>query len=70
MQEKIKTTVLKESAVAGLWARMRGELIRPGDESYDAARCPAGDCGPGDSFLKTLRQIVNLPEAPRTLSQP
>jgi hypothetical protein len=54
MQEKIKTTVLKESAVAGLWARMRGELIRPGDES----------------FLKTLRQIVDLPEAPGTLSQP
>lgn len=38
MEEKIKTTVLEESVVAGLRARMRGELIQPGDESYDEAR--------------------------------
>ena len=37
MQEK-KTAVIEESVVAGLQARMRGELIQPGDESYDEAR--------------------------------
>ncbi len=37
MQEK-KTTILEESVVAGLRAQMRGELIQPGDESYDEAR--------------------------------
>ena len=38
MQEKIKTTVLEESVVAGLQSRMRGELLQPGDESYDDVR--------------------------------
>jgi hypothetical protein len=28
------------------------------------ARCPACDHEPSDGFLKTLRQIVDLPEAP------
>ena len=37
MQEK-KTAVIEESVVAGLRARIRGELIQPGDESYDEAR--------------------------------
>jgi FAD/FMN-containing dehydrogenase len=37
VQEK-KTAVIEESVVAGLQARMRGELIQPGDESYDEAR--------------------------------
>lgn len=30
------------------------------------ARCPACDYEPSDDFLMTLRQIVNLPEAPET----
>ena len=38
MPEKIKPTVLEESLVPGLRARMRGELIRPGDENYDEYR--------------------------------
>jgi FAD/FMN-containing dehydrogenase len=38
VQEKTKTTVLEESVVAGLQARIRGELIRPGNESYDETR--------------------------------
>jgi FAD/FMN-containing dehydrogenase len=37
VQEK-KTAVIEESVVAGLQARMRGELIQSGDESYDEAR--------------------------------
>jgi FAD/FMN-containing dehydrogenase len=38
VQERIKTTVLEESIVAGLQAQIRGELIRPGDKGYDEAR--------------------------------
>jgi FAD/FMN-containing dehydrogenase len=38
MQEEIKTPVLEESVIAGLRNRMRGEVIRPGDEGYDEAR--------------------------------
>jgi len=30
------------------------------------ARCPACGHEPSDGFLKTLRQIVDLPEAPET----
>jgi FAD/FMN-containing dehydrogenase len=38
VQDKTKTTGTEESVVADLRARMRGELIRPGDEGYDEAR--------------------------------
>jgi len=38
MQEEAKNTVLEEPAVADLRARMRGELIQPGDEGYEEAR--------------------------------
>lgn len=34
----MKTTGPEESVVADLQSRMRGELIRPGDEGYDEAR--------------------------------
>jgi FAD/FMN-containing dehydrogenase len=37
VQEK-KTTVFEGSVVAGLRAQMRGELIQPGDETYDETR--------------------------------
>jgi FAD/FMN-containing dehydrogenase len=35
--EETKTTVFEESVFAGLQSQLRGELIRPGDESYDEA---------------------------------
>ena len=35
-----------------------------------AARCPACDYEPDGAFLKTLRQIVTLPDAPETHRQP
>jgi FAD/FMN-containing dehydrogenase len=38
VRETIKTTGVVESLVADLRTRMRGELIRPGDEGYDEAR--------------------------------
>jgi len=38
VQEEIITPVLEESVVAGLRARMRGELIQPGDAHYDEVR--------------------------------
>jgi hypothetical protein len=33
------------------------------------ARCPACGYEPSDDFLMTLRQIINLPEAPETRSE-
>ena len=38
MPEETNTTVFEESVFAGLQSQLRGELIRPGDESYDEAR--------------------------------
>jgi len=36
--EETKTTVVEESVVAGLQSQLRGEVLQPGDESYDKAR--------------------------------
>jgi FAD/FMN-containing dehydrogenase len=36
--EETKTTVVEESVVAGLRSQLRGEVLQPGDESYDEAR--------------------------------
>ncbi len=45
-----------------------GRLVFSG---LNDARCPTCDHEPGDGFLITLRQIVNLPEVSETLlSQP
>ena len=38
MLEETKTTVVEESVVAGLQSQLRGEVLQPGDESYDKAR--------------------------------
>ena len=38
MPEETNTTVFEESVFAGLQSQLRGELILPGDESYDEAR--------------------------------
>ena len=38
MLEETKTTVVEESVVAGLQSQLRGEVLQPGDESYDEAR--------------------------------
>lgn len=38
MPEETNTTVFEESVFASLQSQLRGELIRPGDESYDEAR--------------------------------
>ena len=38
MVEETKTTVVEESVVAGLQSQLRGEVLQPGDESYDKAR--------------------------------
>src|SRR5215210_3613438 len=38
MQEDIRIPVPEESAVAGLRAALRGELIQPGDEGYEENR--------------------------------
>src|SRR3954465_5272748 len=38
MKEDIAIRTVEEAAVAGLQAGLRGELVQPGDQSYDEAR--------------------------------